>query len=262
MTGLVFLFALFGIQAHAAKAPDPQGLLKAMLNPFEAKVEQITGIPSCEDELSQMIDALGALIAENSTDRRLGAVAEEAYNGEIREYRQERLTAVGLTFDERVQKLRQMVPQSEPYSPAKIETPESKRVDFTIYLTTEFSKLEKSAIVNRGIRDLEDAMSPTRRVKPFEIYYFAGDKGRACRLILFLRDSLTRLEVDYEEGFKAFAEAFLTPEIIRESLGVQQYQNTQALFCWLKDHNPVLYFFFLEKYQPFTSEEFLLDVTE
>jgi hypothetical protein len=256
----MFLLVTFGIQAHAAEAPDPQELLKAMLFSFESKVEQVTGIPSCEDELSRMINALGSMFAENASDKNLGRITEDAYNDGISEYREERIASVGLSFNERVQKLRQMVPKPEPYRPGKAETSESRRVEFVVYLTTEFSKLEKSAIVNRGIRDLEDAMSPAREFKPLEAYYLAGNQGRAFRLTLFLRDVLTRLDVDYEEGFKAFAEAFLTPEIIKESLSAHQYQNTQGLFAWLKEHNPLLYLFFLKKYQPFTTEEFLLNV--
>jgi hypothetical protein len=259
MAYLVFLLVAFGIQAHATMAPDPQELLKAMLFSFESKVEQVTGIPSCEDELSRMINALGSMFAENSSDRNLGAITEDAYNDGIRDYHDERVKSVGLSFDRRVKNLRQMVPKPELYRPSKVETPESRRVEFVVYLTTEFSKLEKSAIVNRGIRDLEDATFPAREFKPLEAYYLAGNKGRAFRLILFLRDILTRLDVDYEEGFKSFAGAFLTPEIIKESLGAHQYRNTQGLFVWLKEHNPLLYLFFLKKYQPFTTEEFLLN---
>jgi hypothetical protein len=249
----------FGIQAHAA-TPDPQELLKAMLFSFESKVEQVTGIPSCEDELSRMINALGSMFAEKASDTNLGRITEDAYNDGIREYRDERVASVGLSFESRVKNLRQMVPKPEPYHPSKVETPESRKVEFVVYLTTEFSKLEKSAIVNRGIRDLEDAMLPTREFKPLEDYYLGGNKGRAFRLILFLRDVLTRLDVDYEDGFKIFAEAFLTPDIIKKSLSADQYQNTQGLFVWLKEHNPLLYLFFLKKYQPFITEEFLLNV--
>lgn len=263
MIYLVSLFMWFAIQTHAAvRPPDPQGLLKAKLFSFEPRVEQITGMPSCEDELSRMIDGLGARIAANSSDKYLGAVGEEAYNEGIREYRRERLNSVGLSFDERVRELRMMIPPREPYRPAKVETNESRAVDYVAYLIDEFSKLEKSAIVHRGIRDLEYAMLASRETKPLETYYLAGGKGRAFRLILFFRDVLPSMDMEYEEGFKFFAAAFLTSEMIRDSLGAHQYDNTRDLFMWLKDHNPVLYFFFLEKYQAFVSEELLVERTK
>lgn len=251
---LLPLFLSYGLHANAGQL-NPNGLVKAKLFSFRPKVEAISGIVDCEDELNNVIEGLGRKIALGSSSEWMGRVSEDAYNEALGRYRAEDIEKAGGTVVERRKRLFALIPPHQDFERRPVETPESLRVDFANYLVDEFVRLEMAAIILRTVRELEYHFYPNEKFPPIEYYALPGDRGQSLRLIMFFRDIIPKLPHELEPGFQVFADSMLTAEVIKESISVNQLEMTQELFGWMHMHNPVMYLYLLEKYHPYISEE-------
>lgn len=233
---------------------DPKGLLKANLFGFVPQVEAISGMIDCEDELTNWLEGFGRRIAEGSSDPLMGLLAEDAFNEGWADYKRSLFNAAGGNYSTRVARLLQLIPKRADYEPGRLKTQEGITVDFVNYLVSEFTKLEKTAIVRQAIYEMERTSFPQERARPLKLDAVPGDAGRAYRMILFLRYQMQFVQPEHESGVKIFCDSIFTPELVKASIGSYQIENTAELFRWLREHNPVMYFYFLEKYQPITTE--------
>jgi hypothetical protein len=243
------LFSLSG--AHAGTI-DPKALLKANMFSFDNKVEAITGHITCEDALDRLVADMGANMAKEMSDSHMAAVMNHAYDQGISDYYQDKWNAAPGDYEEKRNRLLHLMPSREEYDPGSLRTEEGRTNDFLVYLVNELTKLEKAAMINRGIVHL------THRRGIQQPHNLPGLEGQAYRLILFIHAQVRSVKVPYEPALKIFAEAFLTPEILRQSVEPSHIDSTRSFFHWMAEHNQVLYLYFLDKYLTVTTEENLL----
>jgi|GEM_PF-4803063 len=249
------LLLSYGLHAHADM--NPHGLVKAKLYSFNAKVERISGIVNCEDELNNFLDGAGIRASLGADVPSVANAFAQSYNDARADYRAERIAEAGGSVEERERQLFELIPPSKQFQRRAVATEETLRLDYAEYLVDEFVRIEMTAIVLRAVRELDEHYYPNQKFKPLEYYALPGDRGRAIRLMMFLRKAAEILTEDLEPGFNLFADSMLTTEVIKQAVAVNQLPITQNVFGWLNEHNLVIYLHLLEKFHPHIKEELL-----